>query len=49
MLRSIMEKAAAEDLGKLKEALQKRYAECMPMESQLSGSMDGEIEADFLI
>ena len=49
VLRSIMEKAAAEDLGKLKEALQKRYAECMPMESQLSGSMDGEIEADFLI
>jgi hypothetical protein len=34
---------------KLKEALQKRYTECMPMESQLSGSFDGEIETDFLI
>ena len=49
VLRSILEKAAAEDLGKLKDALQKRYAECMPMECQLGGSFDGEIEADFMI
>ena len=49
VLRSILEKAAAEDLGKLKDALQKRYAECMPMECQLGGSFDGEIESDFLI
>ena len=49
VLRSVMEKAAAEDLMKLKDALQKRYAEYMPMESQLSGSVAGEIEADFMI
>jgi hypothetical protein len=49
VLRSIVDKAAAEDLMKLKEALQKRYTESMPMESQLSGSFDGEIETDFLI
>jgi hypothetical protein len=49
VLRGIVDKAAAEDLMKLKEALQKRYTECMPMESQLSGSFDGEIETDFLI
>ena len=49
VLRAVVDKAAAEDLMKLKEALQKRYAESMPMESQLSGSVGGEIEMDFLI
>ena len=49
MLRGIVDKAAAEDLMKLKEALQKRYAESMPMESQLTGLSTEEIENDFLI
>ena len=50
VLRSIMEKAAAEDLMKMKAALQNRYARCMPMESQLTGIFGDEvIENDFLI
>ena len=49
VLRGIVDKAAAEDLMKLKEALQKRYAESMPMESQLTGLSTEEIENDFMI
>ena len=50
VLRSVMEKAAAEDLIKLKEALQKRYCACMPAEGQLAaGNMRAEIDGDFLI
>ena len=49
VLRSVMEKAAAEDLMKLKEALQKRYCACMPMEGQLGGKIAEEIDGDFLI
>ena len=49
VLRSVMEKAAAEDLMKLKEALQKRYCACMPMEGQLGGKIAEEIDRDFLI
>ena len=49
VLRGIVDKAAAEDLMKLKDALQKRYAESMPMESQLTGDSADGIESDFLI
>ena len=44
VLRAVMEKAAAEDLLKLRDALQSRYSACMPTQSQLSG-MAGEKEA----
>ena len=44
VLRAVMEKAAAEDLLKLRDALQSRYCACMPTQSQLSG-MAGEKEA----
>ena len=49
VLRSVMEKAAAEDLMKLRSALQNRYNACMPMEGQLMGSVNAEIDGDFLI
>ena len=49
MVRGIVDKAAAEDLMKLKDALQKRYAESMPMGSQLTGDCADGIESDFLI
>ena len=51
VLRAVMEKAAAEDLLKLREALQSRYSACMPTQSQLSG-MTGEketVDGGFLI
>ena len=51
VLRSIMEKAAAEDLMKLKAALQERYAASMPMERQLMGADGGRetVDGGFLI
>ena len=49
VLRAVVEKAAAEDLMKLKEALQKRYNACMPVEGQLGGKIAEEIDRDFLI
>jgi len=49
VLRSVMEKAAAEDLMKLRTALQERYNTCMPAEGQLVGSIKPEIDGDFLI
>ena len=51
VVRAIVEKAAAEDLMKLKEGLQKRYCACMPMERQLGGTevRAGELESGFMI
>ncbi len=49
VLRSVMEKAAAEDLMKLRSALQDRYNACMPTEGQLTGNVKAEIDGDFLI
>lgn len=51
VLRSVVEKAAAEDLLKLKEALQLRYSQCMPMERQLGlAENPGEgLESGFMI
>ena len=49
VLRAVVDKAAAEDLMKLKDALQNRYNQCMPMESQLSGGCTEQIENGFLI
>ena len=50
-LRAITEKAGAEELLKLKEALENRLAECMPMVTQLSGSLkkEAEFESGFMI
>ena len=50
-LRSIVEKAGAEDLQKLQKALDDRLAESMPMTTQLGGAFGkGEIiESGFLI
>lgn len=51
VLRAVMEKAAAEDLVKLKQALQDRYDACMPMYRQLSreDSRIEKVESGFLI
>ncbi len=51
VLRSVMEKAAAEELVKLKEALTERMRQCMPVEMQLPGRGGKEraIESGFLI
>lgn len=51
VLRSIMEKAAAEDLMKLKAALQERYAASMPMERQLVHEVSAKngLESGFMI
>ena len=51
VLRSIMEKAGAEDLMKLRKALEDRFAESMPMTMQLVGREKeaGQIESGFLI
>ena len=49
VLRSVMEKAAAEDLMKLRSALQERYNACMPAEGQLAGSVKVEFDGDFMI
>ena len=50
-LRAIAEKAGAEELLKLKEALETRLAESMPMVTQLSGSFKQaeEFESGFMI
>ena len=51
VLRAVVEKAAPEDLMKLKDALSARYCACMPMERQL-GSVEGResaVESGFLI
>ena len=50
-LRAITEKAGAEELLKLKEALETRLAESMPMVTQLSGSFKKaeEFESGFMI
>ena len=51
VLRAIAEKAGAEELLKLKEALETRLAESMPMVTQLGGSIrrDEELESGFMI
>lgn len=51
VLRGIAQKAAAEDLMKLKAALEDRFARCMPMRRQLMGEdMAKEaVESGFLI
>ena len=51
VLRAITEKAGAEELKKLKEALETRLAESMPMVTQLSGSFKKaeEFESGFMI
>ena len=50
-LRAITEKAGAEELLKLKEALETRLAESMPMVTQLGGSFKKaeELESGFMI
>ena len=50
-LRAIAEKAGAEELMKLKSALEKRLAESMPMVTQLGGSVKRaeEFESGFMI
>ena len=51
VLRAIVEKAGAEELMRLKEALETRLAESMPMVTQLGGSFrkTEELESGFLI
>ena len=51
VLRSVVDKAGPEDLMKLKEALQARYAACMPMERQLFAENGAQtpVESGFLI
>ena len=51
VLRSVVERGAAEDLMQMKEALEKRLRECMPVQLQLGGDMvvPMEIESGFLI
>ena len=51
VLRGIAEKAAAEDLMKLKAALQERFSRCMPMYRQLLGEDTAReaVETGFLI
>ena len=50
-LRSVMEKAGAEDLLKLRKALEERFAESFPVKTQLGGTFArGEIvESGFMI
>ena len=51
VLRAVVDKAAAEDLRKLKEALEKRLQECMPVVTQLPGTKEVRetLESGFLI
>jgi len=51
VLRSITEKLAAEDLLKMKDALQDRYCRYMPMEGQLAacGKEEAHLDGDFMI
>ncbi len=51
VLRAVVEKAAAEDLIRFKDALQARYCACMPMESQLprGDNRQQAVESSYLI
>ena len=51
VLRSLVQKAGAQELMRLKEALERRMAEMMPMHSQLLATFDKEetVESGFLI
>ena len=51
VLRSVMERAAAEDLQKLKAALEERMRLLQPMVTQLpqAGALRGEVESGYLI
>lgn len=51
VLRSITEKVAAEDLLKMKDALQQRYCRYMPMEGQLAAATaeTANFDGDFMI
>lgn len=51
VLRSVAEKVGAEELRKLKEALEGRLRDCMPMQTQLPGAgvKKEELESGFLI
>ena len=51
VLQNVVEKAAAEDLMKLKAALENRLAESLPVVTQLGGCVDGKdaLERSFLI
>ena len=51
VLRSLTQKAAAEELLRLKEALEQRMAEMMPVQSQLMTTLDKSesVESGFLI
>jgi len=51
VLRSLAQKAGAEELRRLKDALEQRMAEMMPMQSQLMTSFEREdaVESGFLI
>lgn len=51
VLRSVMEKAAAEELVKLKAALEERLRQCMPVVTQLPGGNEKRetVESGFLI
>ena len=51
VLRSLVQKAGAQELMRLKEALERRMAEMMPMQSQLLATFDKEetVESGFLI
>ena len=51
VLRSLAQKAGAQELMRLKEALERRMAEMMPMQSQLLATFDKEetVESGFLI
>ena len=51
VLKNIMKSAAAEDLMKLRTALEEKTAEVLPVTTQLMGSMEQqtELESGFLI
>ena len=51
VLRAIVDKAAAEDLMQLKQALESRVQEMLPAQSQLPATqkVDGSVESGFLI
>jgi len=51
LLRSVVDKVAAEDLLKMKDALEEKSRECFPVQTQLPGSKIPEetIESGFLI
>ena len=51
VLRSVVEKAAAEDLLKLKDALEGKMQQFLPMQTQLPGADTAmeQVESGFLI